>query len=53
MTVGIVVGTYSSIFVAAPLLAWFKEREPEYARRKDESLVGVQSVGGAVLVGST
>jgi len=49
LLVGIASGAYSSIFVAAPLLAWFKEREPEYARRKDESLAGVQSVGGALL----
>jgi hypothetical protein len=27
-------GAYSSIFIAAPLLAWWKEREPEYHRRK-------------------
>ncbi len=47
--VGIASGAYSSIFVAAPLLAWFKEREPEYARRKDENLAGVQSVGGTLL----
>src|SRR4029077_15659788 len=26
---------YSSIFIAAPLLDWWKEREPEYARRKE------------------
>jgi SecD/SecF fusion protein len=47
--VGIGSGAYSSIFVAAPLLAWFKEREPEYARRKDESLAGMQSVGGTLI----
>ena len=28
--VGIAVGAYSSIFVATPLLAWMKEREPRY-----------------------
>ncbi len=49
LLVGIGSGAYSSIFIAAPLLAWFKEREPEYARRKDEALVGVQSVGGTLL----
>ena len=27
---GLFVGTYSSIFVAAPLLVWLKEREPAY-----------------------
>jgi preprotein translocase subunit SecF len=28
--VGVASGTYSSIFVAAPILAWLKEREPRY-----------------------
>jgi SecD/SecF fusion protein len=35
LIVGIGSGAYSSIFIAAPLLAILKEREPEYARRKD------------------
>jgi SecD/SecF fusion protein len=35
LIVGITSGAYSSIFVAAPLLTIWKEREPEYARRKD------------------
>jgi SecD/SecF fusion protein len=35
LMVGIVSGAYSSIFIAAPLLTMWKEREPEYARRKD------------------
>jgi SecD/SecF fusion protein len=34
LLVGIGSGAYSSIFIAAPLVAVFKEREPEYARRK-------------------
>jgi SecD/SecF fusion protein len=47
LLVGIGSGAYSSIFVAAPLLAWLKEREPEYARKKD--VVGeVVSVGGVL-----
>jgi preprotein translocase subunit SecF len=29
LAVGLVVGAYSSIFIAAPLLAWIKEREPQ------------------------
>jgi preprotein translocase subunit SecF len=33
--VGIAAGTYSSIFVAAPLLATWKEREPEWKERAD------------------
>ena len=28
--VGLIVGAYSSIFVATPVLAWLKEREPRY-----------------------
>ncbi|NLE74432.1 MAG: protein translocase subunit SecF [Actinobacteria bacterium] len=31
--IGIAVGTYSSIFVAAPLLVLWKEREPKYRKR--------------------
>ena len=46
LLIGIGAGAYSSIFIAAPLLAVFKEREPEYARKKgDDSLAGVSSVG--------
>jgi SecD/SecF fusion protein len=35
LIVGIASGAYSSIFIAAPLLTVWKEREPEFARRKD------------------
>ena len=35
LMVGIASGAYSSIFIAAPLLCIWKEREPEFARRKD------------------
>jgi SecD/SecF fusion protein len=50
LLVGIGSGAYSSIFVAAPLLAVLKEREPEFARRRDDlgALAGVSSVGGAL-----
>jgi SecD/SecF fusion protein len=34
LMVGIASGAYSSIFIAAPLLTMWKEREPEYARRR-------------------
>jgi SecD/SecF fusion protein len=52
LLVGIGAGAYSSIFIAAPLLAVFKEREPEYRRRVDdvEDLAGIQTVGGALAV---
>jgi SecD/SecF fusion protein len=36
LLVGIVSGAYSSIFIAAPLLTIWKEREPEFARRKGQ-----------------
>jgi SecD/SecF fusion protein len=36
LLVGIGSGAYSSIFLAVPLVAWFKEREPEYERRRDD-----------------
>jgi SecD/SecF fusion protein len=34
LLVGITSGAYSSIFIAAPLITLWKEREPEFARRK-------------------
>ena len=39
--VGMALGVYSSLFVAGPFLAWWKEREPEYAtmaRRLEEKI---------------
>jgi SecD/SecF fusion protein len=50
LLIGITSGAYSSIFVAAPLLDWIKEREPEFARRKHEDAGEVQTVGGAILL---
>ena len=35
LIVGITAGAYSSIFIAAPLLSMLKEREPEFARRRE------------------
>ncbi|HEY3463404.1 MAG TPA: protein translocase subunit SecF [Gaiellaceae bacterium] len=37
LIVGVTSGAYSSIFFAAPLLTIWKEREPDYARRKQMS----------------
>jgi SecD/SecF fusion protein len=34
LIVGVISGAYSSIFIAAPLLNIWKEREPEFAKRK-------------------
>jgi len=36
LLIGVTSGAYSSIFIAAPLLTIWKEREPEYARRKGQ-----------------
>ena len=49
LLVGIGFGAYSSIFLAAPLVAVLKEREPEFANRRDDlgALEGVTTVGGA------
>jgi len=49
LLVGIGAGAYSSIFIAAPILAIFKEREPEYARRRDDEHAVDVSVGGTLL----
>jgi SecD/SecF fusion protein len=37
--IGVGSGAYSTIFIATPLLSVLKEREPEYAKRKDVGLV--------------
>jgi SecD/SecF fusion protein len=34
MLIGIASGTYSSIFIASPVLTAWKEREPQYVRRR-------------------
>ncbi len=35
--IGMSVGTYSSIAIAAPLLVWLKEKEPKYAELKERA----------------
>jgi SecD/SecF fusion protein len=40
MMVGIISGTYSSIFIASPVLTAWKEREPGFIRRR-ERIVGI------------
>jgi preprotein translocase subunit SecF len=37
--IGLLVGAYSSIFVATPILAWWKEREPRYRALAERSMV--------------
>ncbi len=50
LLVGIGFGAYSSVFLAAPLVAVLKEREPEFRRRRDDlgALEGIESVGGVL-----
>jgi len=47
LMVGILSGAYSSIFIAAPLLTIFKEREPEYRRRVGVDVIE-KGIGGRV-----
>ncbi len=51
LLVGIGFGAYSSIFLAAPLVAVLKEREPEFAKRRDDlgALEGVMTAGGLLV----
>jgi len=43
LLVGLLIGSYSSLFVAAPLLSWWKEREPQFAalRERHDRRAGV------------
>ena len=50
LAIGLVVGTYSSIMVAAPAVVWLKEREPRY-RQLRERLGPVTSVVSPVVSG--
>jgi SecD/SecF fusion protein len=45
LTIGVAAGTYSSFFVASPLVTIWKEREPRYRRR-----VSVAGAGGEAIV---
>ena len=49
LLIGVTSGAYSSIFIAAPLLTMWKEREPEYKRRKQLSGDDGTADGKAVL----
>jgi SecD/SecF fusion protein len=49
LIVGVTSGAYSSIFIAAPLLTMWKEREPEFARRKRTATPLVDGDADAVL----
>jgi preprotein translocase subunit SecF len=42
LLVGLLTGSYSSIFVASPLLAMFKQREPRYRTLRGTHATGVE-----------
>jgi SecD/SecF fusion protein len=55
LTIGVVAGTYSSFFVAAPLVTIWKEREPRYRKRlamAGADGVTVVEVGGGADAGA-
>ena len=44
--VGLIVGAYSSIFVATPILAWMKERQPRFRALRERAAVDLARAGG-------
>jgi preprotein translocase subunit SecF len=46
--VGLLTGAYSSIFVATPVLAWWKEREPRYRALRERSAEQLARAGARV-----
>ena len=48
LLIGLLVGTYSSLFVAAPAAAWLKERQPEFAEQRERLEARAQSRGTTV-----
>ncbi|WP_420431548.1 protein translocase subunit SecF [Candidatus Poriferisocius sp.] len=48
LLIGLLVGTYSSLFVAAPAAAWLKERQPEFTELRDRLEARAQSRGTTV-----
>ena len=55
--IGLVTGAYSSVFIASPVLAWLKEREPRYRQlrtrleQRGGSGIGVLTAAGAARAG--
>ena len=45
LLIGLLVGTYSSLFVAAPAASWLKERQPEFAELRERLEARAQSRG--------
>jgi SecD/SecF fusion protein len=50
LTIGVLTGTYSSFFVASPMLVIWKEREPRYRKRLAAAGTGMIFEEGAVQV---
>jgi preprotein translocase subunit SecF len=50
--VGMAIGTYSSIFVATPLLVWLKERQPAVREHKEKLLARRGGTAAAAVQGS-
>jgi preprotein translocase subunit SecF len=48
--VGLLTGAYSSIFVATPILAWLKEREPKNRAVAERAEIRAQRSGGTAPV---
>ncbi len=48
LLIGLLVGTYSSLFVAAPAAAWLKERQPEFVELRERLEARAQSRGTTV-----
>ena len=48
LLIGLMVGTFSSLFVAAPAAAWLKERQPEFAEQRERLEARAQSRGTTV-----
>lgn len=47
LALGLVVGTYSSIMVAVPVVVWLKEREPRYRQLRERLAAGAGTPPGA------
>lgn len=48
LLIGLLVGTYSSLFVAAPAATWLKERQPEFVELRERLEARAQSRGTSV-----
>jgi SecD/SecF fusion protein len=48
LLVGLVVGTYSSVFMATPLLIWFQEKAPMVREQKQKKVRDPQDSGAVV-----